>query len=425
MEEKTFIYKARKFTAEGKLCSVGWKYLKKLYSKIITRPINRFFAQRVRNNLARKTPIQENKILFITFQGEYTCNPKYITEELIKRNLHEKLDIVWAGRKKAIKDPSAFPSRVKVVDIYSYEMMRELASAKVIISNSVEYQKRRMPIKPNQVVFQTWHGSFGIKRFDKEHNAGKSWVKAAEINAKTCSYCISNSRFENNVYRGSFWNRPNNKILEYGHPRNDILVNISEKEKNEKVKSLKKFYNIPDDTKTIMYGPTFRDSHTFDCYNIEPQLIIDALSEKFGGNWVFLTRYHPTIRKKRKKLDDIPNILDVSAYADIQELMLLADIAVTDYSSWIYDYVLTRKPAFIFATDIEMYNDERGFYYPLEATPFPIATSAIELANKIREFDSEKYAKDVEAFIDDKGSFEEGTASVKVVDKIVEIMGIK
>ena len=63
-------------------------------------------------------------------------------------------------------------------------------------------------------------------------------------------------------------------------------------------------------------------------------------------------------------------VVDVTDYPDIQELMMISDVAITDYSSWIYDYVLSRKPGFIFATDIEEYNTERGFYYPIRVYSF-------------------------------------------------------
>ena len=86
-----------------------------------------------------------------------------------------------------------------------------------------------------------------------------------------------------------------------------------------------------------------------------------------------------------------PYIKDVSKYSDIQELMLITDVGITDYSSWIFDFLLTGKPAFIYADDIYLYEDERGFYYPLSTTPFPIAQTSDELQRNIIKFDLQKY----------------------------------
>ena len=58
-------------------------------------------------------------------------------------------------------------------------------------------------------------------------------------------------------------------------------------------------------------------------------------------------------------------------YSDIQELMVSSDALITDYSSCIYDFMLSRKPGFIYATDADKYNNGRGLYYSLTSTPFP------------------------------------------------------
>ena len=84
--------------------------------------------------------------------------------------------------------------------------------------------------------------------------------------------------------------------------------------------------------------------------------------------------------------------------------------------------MLSRKPAFVFATDIKDFNNDRGFYYPLEATPFPIAVNNKELVENVLKFDDEKYQKDITNFLEGKGCMEDGHASERVVDLIEQIM---
>ena len=117
--------------------------------------------------------------------------------------------------------------------------------------------------------------------------------------------------------------------------------------------------------------------------------ILQTLREKFGGDWVIAIRLHPHVKKYSEELYEFGEyVVDASYYPDIQELLVSSDIAITDYSSCIFDFMLSKKPGFIFATDIKEYNTERGFYYPLESTPFPVASTNDTLAENIRNFDS-------------------------------------
>ena len=226
-------------------------------------------------------------------------------------------------------------------------------------------------------------------------------------------------------YKETFW--PKAEILQYGHPRNDLLVKMDD----ERAQSIKKYiynlYNIPKNNKIILYGPTFRDSHFFDCYNIDEKGLLEALKTKFGGEWTLLTRYHPTVRKlaPRNSVLFKGHSIDVTSYEDIQELMAIADVAITDYSSWIYDFVLTGRPGFIFATDVEDYYSERGFYYPLEDTPFAIAKDNDDLISDIMNFDENSYYVKVQKFLKDKGCIEDGHAAEKVTNKLREIAQMK
>lgn len=404
-------YKVNRIIAENQFSRYFWR--------TVFDKVDGALGQLARNRLSRKSRTDRRKVVFIAFQGDYTCNPKYITEELLRR--HADVDIVWAASRRSVQMPDAFPDGVRRVEFYTYAMMREIATAQIIVCNSVEFEKLRLPIRKDQVVIQTWHGSLGIKRFDREHNDNWVWVRAADYCGKVTRYCISNSTFEDEVYRGSFW--PDTEILSYGHPRNDLLLQTDSPRAQEIVAKLREQFHLDSDTHAVLYAPTFRDSHNFSCYDVHPRPLLDALSERFGGKWIMLLRYHPSIREHSVGLLNSPDVIDVSQYADIQELMLLSDAAITDYSSWIYDYMLTGRPGFIYATDMDKYNTERGFYFPLESTPFPIAVNNAQLSECVRTFDEALYRQRTEEFLRDKGCIEDGHASERAVDKILELIG--
>lgn len=390
----------------------------KVYSGKISKSADRTIGLFGKWILSKTTIVNPKKIMFITFQGDYTCNPKYITEKI----LEEKIDceIVWTSRKYNLNKNDIFPPNVKIVEQYTFDFYKELASSKIWIANSVEFLKSPLPKKRNQYLIETWHGSLGIKRFGKNENSGIRWVKAAELNGKIANYCISNSVFETKVLKETFW--PNTPILEFGHPRNDIFFDGYYEKRNQLKEKICSIYGINPDKKILLYAPTFRDSHTFSCYNLDFEKVRSALMERFGGEWEILVRFHPTVRKERKKMRIKNKVIDVTIYPDIQEIMAISDVAITDYSSWIYDFVLTQRPGFIFAVDIEKYNTERGFYYPLETTPFPIAVDNDELINNIMQFDTDLYEKKVINFLNDKICFEDGHASERVAKVIKDLI---
>ena len=367
---------------------------------------------------AHLVPINDKQIFFIPFQGDYTCNPKYIAEEFLRRKLDYKL--IFSARKKNFYC-AAFPKEIILVEQYSVDYYKTIAKSKVIIANSVEFLKGFVPIKKKQILIETWHGSLGIKRFDASSNNGKAWVRAAKKCGKWAKYVISNSIFENDVYKKSYW--PHTEILEYGHPRNDILM-INNTEVRDLIrKKVFAFFEREFESEEmhfVLYAPTFRDNHTLNAYNLDYKKISFALQRRFGGSWLFMVRLHPTVRKKTMVYMEGKPVIDVTDYPDIQELMLIADVAITDYSSCIYDFLLTGKPGFIFATDIRLYETERGFYFPLSETPFSVSESNEALVENICSYDSARYAEKVDIFLHEKGCWEGGTASRLVVDKILE-----
>lgn len=392
-------------------------FLTKLIKNVLIFP-DRLLGFLCRIILMKSTPVQNNKVLFFTQENRYICNPKYICEELLRRK--SKCEIVWAVG----KGKSEVPYGIKKVRFKSLNYYKELFSAKVIITNGVLYKEQPVRLHQQQVLIETWHGSLGIKKFGpKEYKDSWLYILGAKATGKRTNYCITNSSFVSQSLANAYW--PKTKMLEFGHPRNDILFD------NQLCLQLKKDfclkYEISPDTKFVMYGPTFRDNKSINAYDLNLNKLLDALEKRFGGHWVGLMRYHRVVKSAMSiaaELDETleNRVIDVTGIFDMQKLIAITDIAITDYSSWIYDFMLRRLPGFIYASDIEIYNNERGFCYPLESTPFPIASNNRELIENIMCFDNEKYLKDLENFLIDKGCIEDGNASKRSVDKILEIV---
>ena len=420
--------KIRRAIVEGNL-------LEKAY-RTITRPIWRFYdknrkrvfrrvdgciAELVSKKAFANTAVEGDKIVFVTSRGSYNCNPRAIADEIIRQKLPWKL--VWVIRKENLASFEQYPEGLELVVRGSYEFYRELASAKVWIDNSVNLSYLHLPKKQGQILIETWHGSFGLKRF--ETSSDRMWIKKAKHAGARTDYCVTNSEFENALFKRTFWG--DSQMLAYGHPRNDGLFPVNSQRSERIAQSVREKLGIAPDKRVALYAPTFRDSRDLSFYDIDYQRLGEALTERFGGDWVILTRFHFELRKAVKKQNIVfPEfVIDATQYPDIQDILNATDVGITDYSSWICDFVLTRKPIFLFVTDLGTFNGERGFYYPLESTPFPIAQDNDTLMKNICDFDEALYQKECDRYLAEVGCLEDGRAAERVVDKLKEIMRTK
>lgn len=357
--------------------------------------------------------IDSKKIVVCNFGGKgYGDNPKYIVEEIIKQNLN--YDIVWLVD-DIEKYKKNFHGNIRLVQYGSIKGMYELATAKIWIDNCRKYfytKKRK-----GQYYIQTWHGGLSIKQIEKqaESKLDEQYLNYAKNDSKMVDLMISNSDWCTKMYENDFWY--DGEILECGSPRVDILFNQNE-ESNNKIYDL---YNVDKNKKIMLYAPTFRNSMDLSVYSIDYERCINALEEKFGGEWIIFIRLHPNISNLASNMCYSKNIINVTDYPDMQELLSVSDILVTDFSSSLFEFSYIKKPVFIFATDYEEYIKERGFAINLEELPFNINKCNDDFINDIYDFDEKEYRINIEDMLKRFGVKEDGSASKSVVDRIKQI----
>lgn len=395
----------------------------KLFQEIFSRPFS--YADRAIANIYNyykfgRKPINNHKIMLLTSRGSYNCHPKAIVDEIIRQEL--PYEVIWVVRQENIDSKEAFPKNVKTVLRGSQEFYEEAATSKVWIDNSVTFSYLFAKKRKEQVLFQTWHGTFGLKKFDETVNNNKYWIKKAYQEGVQTDYCLTNCEFEEELFRSTFWK--NAEMLPYGHPRNDILFKSETAEVKQLVSDIRKRYRLGNEDRVLLYAPTFREEQNTSLYELPYDEVVKALEKRFGGKWVIMVRFHFMDRKLKSLDSGNPNVINATDYPDIQDLMLLADIGMTDYSSWIYDYFFTKKPGFLYVPDIKEYTKkDREFLFPIETTPFPIAKNPRELCEQIISFDEEKYDIDYKEFYQKMNCYEDGHAAERVVEKLKEIMG--
>lgn len=360
--------------------------------------------------LFRLFPIQRNKVFFNNYFGRgYGCNPKYIAEAL--HQLYPNLDLVWEVRNDFNKD---FPEYIRTVRYESPKAIWERATSKIWVQNTrctLTTAKRK-----GQFYIQTWHGAIGVKRC--EGDAGTKihpkFLKIAKHDSPMIDLMVSNSRFCTQVYERGFWY--NGPIAEFGYPRNDLICDCS----SEVFQRVRNYFHLSQEKKIFFYAPTFRkDAALWDSSSLDIHRLLESFKKTFGGDWICLLRLHPWAAAKcagKVHFDD--KILDATYYPDIQELLATADTMATDYSSCIFDFLISRKPAFMFAPDIQDYIEERGLLFDPYQLPFSCAEDNDSLERNVLNFNKETYQKQVNEFFETHLLKDDGKASERVAHLI-------
>lgn len=356
--------------------------------------------------------VQNNKIVFIN--EDYSCNPKAIAEELLRRGTGAKL--IWLSD-YAIEDIS---SNIKLVKKSGIKGAYHLSTARVLVMNS-KGDKIRYSKKNKQYLIQTHHGSFPLKYVEAEceEKLPKVYVKYSKIDSKITDLMLSDSEWTSKFCRKALWY--NGNVLESGYPRNDIYFNWKDIDKQ----NIRKELGLDGKKKVVTYAPTFRDNGDFSCYNLDANRLLKELNNKTGDDWVLLVRAHPNIyflSGKSLDFDYSDNIRDVTSYPDAQRLFLVTDLLITDYSSIMIDFILMHKPVLLYATDEKEYVAQRGIrpeYYKL---PFPHCKNNDELIESLKNLNIDNpYSDD---FLKWYGSKDDGHASERVVNRIIDEMSI-
>lgn len=359
-------------------------------------------------------PIKKNKIFFISFFGDrYGYNPKYISEYILEHYPIDKFDLVWGFNDTLSKAPLTDFKKVKIVSLrYFYE----ICTSKIVISNARTdgwFVKRK-----GQYYIQTWHGGLGLKQIEKdaEDTLHPQYVEIAKRDSKKCDLLLSGCQFGTTVFKRSFWY--DGEIFEHGTPRNDVFFQNNNLIKGEILNTLK----IPDDYKVVMYAPTFRKHNNYDVYNLNYQAVLETLKDNSDEKWIILVRLHPNISYKSSQLVYGEHVINVSSYEDVQELLSVTDVLITDYSSLVFDFALTQRPCFLYVPDLVDYmSQDRKLYFDISELPFTNAVSHNVLLNQIQNFDSKEYRAKLLRFLNKIGSFEDGKACEHVLNRIEKV----
>lgn len=343
-------------------------------------------------NIFTKFKINDNLVSFIIDSNEsFSGNLEYI--------------------KKEFENRGNFQFHFYYKDKLSFSSLKKLATSKYVFLNDNFFPLAFMNFNKETVVIQLWHAPGAFKKFGGSvENA--SMLKL--ISDKT-DYLIISSTYNESYYSEAF-QIDKSKIKALGLPRADYYF------ENHDIGKLRndfnKKYDIDSNKKIILYTPTFRENKEYN--NVFNYLDLDEFNNKLSDDYVLVLRLHPKIKKFYSGDISINGeYIDCSNYKNEQELLLLSDILITDYSSIMIEFGLLNKPIIFFAYDLDNYlSNERGFYLDYKKDlPGPVVYTTEELIDTISKgIDTSK----LKSFTETQFSQIDGGASARVVDFVLK-----
>ncbi|WP_226618598.1 bifunctional glycosyltransferase family 2 protein/CDP-glycerol:glycerophosphate glycerophosphotransferase [Cytobacillus firmus] len=359
--------------------------------------------------MIKKLPVRPNWVLFESHMGkQYSDSPKYIYEEMLK--MGKKYKYIWSYENPELIEMPGPAIKVKKHSLRHFYYMNR--SKYWVDNQGIAHLVKK---KKEQTYVQTWHGT-PLKRMGYDQKTLPTDWELSRLRLQTDSwdYFVSPNPYSTEIFRRAF--RYGGEILETGYPRNDVLI----QQPKDIAKKTRGFFNISQDRRVILFAPTFRD---WDPNSFQKTLAdILALSKKLDENTVVLLRLHYLLSDRISRLGLPSNIINASSYQDIQELFLISDVLITDYSSVMFDYALLKRPIILYTYDLVEYVTRRGTYFDLESrAPGPVCQTIDEVIayldepKRLRDYD-----KALENFALQFGSIEDGKAARKVIDEVFE-----
>ena len=359
-------------------------------------------------------PIKKNLVFSVmTHDSSESGNIKALTNYMSKKGSYKFYYMVKEERK-------AFFHLIFVLPFI-------MCKADILLMDNAFMPMSFFKVRRETKVLQLWHGTGSIKKFGQDSNKGRIKELEKRLNSNI-DYLFVNSDLLTDEYAGAF-GVDKAKVYATGLPRTDWLLKLINDDKlDEKLNTIKdkisRKKNISiKGKKIILYAPTFRDDEVD---NPKLHINIEKLMKNLPDNIILFLRLHPFVSSAFNEKDLLPNSFNVSDYKDLNELMVVSDGLITDYSSLIFDYCVLNKPMYFFADDIVEFGlNGRGFYLDYnKELPGIIPDSEEDLARIIikdlSDKNSEAFKPVRDEFIKKYYKWLDGNSAKRVYETIVE-----
>ncbi len=300
--------------------------------------------------VGRFLPTDDSLVLFVSFMGKsFNDSPKCIYDYIKNKEKYKNMKCVWAFER-----PEQFPN-VKSVKIDTIMYFFLAIRAKYWVTNT--NIERGLDFKKKGTRYlNTWHGTT-LKKI------GNDCQNRGDYDFSKVDYMTVSGKYDEKIFKGAF-NVSEKSYLKCGLPRNEFLW--KNKENIKLIKDIKKKKQIPQDKKIILYAPTWRDSQDGgSTFSISPPIEIEKWVRKLSSNYILYFRSH-IITDTVGGIEYSDFWRDGNIENDVNELLLIADVLITDYSAIAFDYSILERPIFCFAYDYKEYMKSRETYFDMD-----------------------------------------------------------
>ncbi|WP_022795663.1 CDP-glycerol glycerophosphotransferase family protein [Bavariicoccus seileri] len=371
-------------------------------------------------------------VYFESMHGrQYSDNPRAIYEQLVSLNTERKsvssqslvndksdFELIW-GVKKGFESDFV-DAEVPYMTRFSLRWFLLMPRARVWVINT------RTPLwlvkSKDTIYIQTWHGTplkkIGIDvRSDNKPSAYEKYSRDFVKESARWNYLLAPNPYSKEIFKEAF--QYSGKMICCGYPRNDILIN--EKNNADLKRKIKENIGLldQDEREIVLYCPTWRDNNQINSnrYRFDEGIDFRKWEKELVKNTVLLVRGHYLTDYKG---ESDGNIINVSNYEDVNQLLLIADILITDYSSVMFDYSLLDRPVILYVPDRNEYvYRTRGIYFDIfTENKQLVAESKMDLESKLKAI-LMKNATMSMLKTDNIANWEKGIASQKVAELIL------
>lgn len=376
------------------------------------RQLARIWLIRTTYWLACRLPLRDQVVLATMHGPRLSGNLAAVRAEIRRRPRRPRVVAAASGPRPGL----AGAVRAAVATVRGAYL---LATSRVFIVDDYYFPLYVVTRRPGTLVIQTWHASGAFKRMghslaEKSFGGGADLLSRVPIHANY-DVCLVSSRAVAQAYAEAFRQPLDRFDATLGIPRTDGLFGDAARIGQRRARAR---YGLRDGRTMLLYAPTFRGDSIPGARH--PELLdLVELRAALGHDHRLLLRAHPFVRGRMaldRQLADF--VVDVSDHPDINDLMLVSDILITDYSSAIFEFALLERPIVFFAPDLAAYEAERGFYFDYRtAVPGPVFETTAEVADHVRSgrFDLERVRAVARASFD----VADGHASARLVDRLV------
>ena len=347
-------------------------------------------------------PTPQDAVFLESFYGQSASdNPEGIDRALAR--IRPETARYWSVVDGSVAVPEG---GIRIIE-GSREWWRVRATARVLVVN--DWLRKRYRSRPHQRVLQTWHGTM-LKRLALDRDPGLRTRIAVTRESRRWDALLAQNPYSAEIFRSAYAMR--DPIWQEGYPRNDVFADPA------RIASVRRDLGLTDGVRVVLYAPTWRDDRT----EMVDYVDLARFAGELGPDRVLLVRGHSrTLRYGQDLAAD--RLIDVTSYPSMADLLQLADVFVTDYSSAMFDFAATGRPMVFFTPDLAHYSSElRGFYFDLLAeAPGPVVHDRDGLRAAVLEADAgaPEFAARRAAWRSRFTPLDDGSAGERVVRRLI------